>query len=461
MAAALAERDMQAILTIYKRWTGASQPQIATMTGVPQPTISLILNGKRQITSLETFEKFAEGLDIPRERLGLASADPAGPLPACGEQLRLLPDVPAARPRTVGTGVDVLVRLWRADQDQPEQAGAASVDPTLWTETALDWLLHSTDRTTREPSTGRRVGLADVEALQTTTAMFADLDNRYGGGHARGAFVAFLSTDVEAMMRGRYSAEVGPRLFSAVAEALLLAAWMAYDAGLHGLAQRYFVPALHVAQTGGDRMLAGSVLSAMSHQASFLGEYRHAANLARASATGTAGVATPTLTAQFHAMEARAHARLGDAAACDSALSAAEREFGRRNPVDDPARIGYFDEAELSAEFGHCLRDLGRAAGARTWAGRSVGANADGAFPRSDFFAAMVLADAHLDHDDPEPACRVALQALAIGDQLKSARCAAYVQEFRTRLTKLGNSTIAREFNQQAAAHRLWTPAAA
>jgi hypothetical protein len=36
MAKALDDRDMRAILTIYRRWTGASQSQIAAMTGGPQ-----------------------------------------------------------------------------------------------------------------------------------------------------------------------------------------------------------------------------------------------------------------------------------------------------------------------------------------------------------------------------------------------------------------------------------------
>jgi hypothetical protein len=157
-------------------------------------------------------------------------------------------------------------------------------------------------------------------------------------------------------------------------------------------------------------------------------------------------------------MEARAHAGRGDAQACDAVLTAAETAFARRSPEDDPGWIGYFDEAELSAEFGHCYRDLGRAAGARTWAGRSVDASSDGTFARSDFFAAMVLADAHLDHGDPEPACAVALQALSIGDQLKSARCAAYVTEFRSRLVKIGRASVARHFAEQAASHRLWQP---
>jgi hypothetical protein len=48
--------------------------------------------------------------------------------------------------------------------------------------------------------------------------------------------------------------------------------------------------------------------------------------------------------------------RLGDARACDLALSAAVTMFERRTPGDDPEWTRYFDDAELAAEFGHCLR---------------------------------------------------------------------------------------------------------
>lgn len=54
-----------------------------------------------------------------------------------------------------------------------------------------------------------------------------------------------------------------------------------------------------------------------------------------------------------------------------------------------------------------------------------------GTHVRSDFLATMVLADAHLRAGEPEEACRVALDTLDLGDQLKSARCVAYLAEFR------------------------------
>jgi hypothetical protein len=47
MAEALDNRDMTAILRIFRQWTGASQYQIAMACGFAQPVISRIANGKR------------------------------------------------------------------------------------------------------------------------------------------------------------------------------------------------------------------------------------------------------------------------------------------------------------------------------------------------------------------------------------------------------------------------------
>src|SRR6266702_7556997 len=81
--------------------------------------------------------------------------------------------------------------------------------------------------------------------------------------------------------------------------------------------------ALALADAGNDRLLGASILDAMSHQATFTGRFTEAASLARAARAGTRGIATPTLTAHFHTMEARALARLSDAKACGHALSEA------------------------------------------------------------------------------------------------------------------------------------------
>ncbi|WP_219420243.1 hypothetical protein [Pseudonocardia nigra] len=195
----------------------------------------------------------------------------------------------------------------------------------------------------------------------------------------------------------------------------------------------------------------------MSHQATFLGRFREAANLARAARVGSVASGVPILTSHFYVMEARALARLGDAAGCDQALAAAMTEFERHTPGEGPAWIQYFDEAELAAEFGHCNRDLGRPGHASSYASQSLG-SASGDYLRSDFFATMVLAHAYMDQGEAEEACRVALRALEIGENLKSSRSASYVAEFRQRLHRARGSVILRDFESKAEGARLWTP---
>jgi hypothetical protein len=63
-----------------------------------------------------------------------------------------------------------------------------------------------------EPARGVRIGSSDVEWFRATVDMFAKLDDRYGGGHARSALTQYLSTDAERMLNGRYSDETGRAL---------------------------------------------------------------------------------------------------------------------------------------------------------------------------------------------------------------------------------------------------------
>jgi transcriptional regulator with XRE-family HTH domain len=77
MRSALADRDVARIFKIYRRMTGSTQQQIGEAIGEPQSHVSAIERGKRRVESLATFERIAAGLDIPRRLLGLAdSASP-------------------------------------------------------------------------------------------------------------------------------------------------------------------------------------------------------------------------------------------------------------------------------------------------------------------------------------------------------------------------------------------------
>jgi hypothetical protein len=373
------------------------------------------------------------------------------PRPASVTEISLeYPDTPAQAAGNVAS-------LWQADLADQNVLGRGRIEPGAWTNASLHWLVDPVRPPDSDLPGGVRVGLGDVERFRVTVETFGQLDDRFGGGHARPALIQYLSGDGDRLLRGRYTGTVGSALFSSVAEATLLGAWMSYDsAPRSALAQRYFIQALGLAQAAGDRLLGASILDAMSHQATFTGRFGEAANLARAARTGTAGVATATLTAHFHTMEARALARLGDAKGCDRALAEAVREFERRTPEEDPEWIRYFDETELAAEFGHCMRDLGRAVDAAQYASRSVGAADGTGFVRSDFFATMVLADAYLAAGELEQGCVTALRALTAGEMIRSGRCVNYLREFRQHLTRAADATVVTDFHEQARGSRLW-----
>ena len=458
--AALRARDIGALLHIIRRNAGASQIRLSAAIGFSQGRVSEIMRGARQVTRLDVLERVAAGLDMPdHARIALGIAPTGGPSvdPATtASELAISPDLGLAYPDQLSANVETVTSLWHADRE-PALIAQAPVEPAAWNDTSLRWLTASDAEQSLERQTGPRIGAADVERFRDTVDYFAALDNRFGGGHARQALISYLRDDGGRLLNGRYTSTVASSLYAAVAEATLLAAWMSYDSAPEsGLAQRYFVQALALAQAGHDRLLGASILDAMSHQATFVGRYREAANLARAARTGTQGVATPTLTAHFHVMEARAHARLGDARACDSALSEAVTQFERRTPDEDPEWISYFDDAELSAEFGHCFRDLGRPVDATQYANQCLGTINDTTFLRSDFFATMVLADAHLDAGEAEQACGVALEALKAGEQLRSARGVSYLREFNQRLTRCGDFAEKSRFEDQAREFRLW-----
>lgn len=463
VTSALARQDIGELFRLLKKWTGMSQTRIGAATGLYQGRVSYIINGKYQVTSLKSLAGIANGLHMPgpaRTALGLApgSTDHTGlgHVSLDGLGSRPIPDT--RYPATAEQVVSATTALWQADSARWQEAISAELDPAAWNSAALAWLLSQPDGTLPATGTGLAVGSADVARVRASTALFAELDNRFGGAHARRSLIHFLDRDAAALLTGRYTDETGRELFAAVAEASLLAAWTSYDCGLHGLAQRYFVQALRLAQSAADRRLACSVMSAMSHQATYLGHLPEAVNLARAAREGLRDQATPALTAQFLTMEARALASSGDTHGCHAALAAVERAFHVPEPGVDPEFISYFNEAEMAAETAHCFRDLGDANEAACRAALATPSN--GEYARSDFFASMVLADALADQGDPEQACETAQSALRVGEAVTSARCVAYVREFRHRLDRFDGNPAVRDFTEQAAEHALWIKAA-
>jgi hypothetical protein len=232
--------------------------------------------------------------------------------------------------------------------------------------------------------------------------------------------VEYLRGEVAPLLHGRYNDAVGRALFSATAEFTLSVGWMAYDAGKHGLAQRYMAQALRISHVANDRAFGGRILAAMSHQALHLGDVRHGLDFACAARTGTQGAVTPTAAAMLAAMEACAHAARGDASPCLRALTDAERAFERSNPSEDPPWVD-FDEGGLTGHLARSFRDLNRPREAEQFALRSIQLCRP-THLRTRVQRYAILASANAQQGDLEGACAVGRQALEEMGRLRSKR---------------------------------------
>ncbi|KPC84502.1 hypothetical protein [Streptomyces sp. NRRL S-4] len=303
-----------------------------------------------------------------------------------------------------------------------------------------------------ERGTGQRVGSGDVAALRSVGELFRTLDNTYGGGHARQALVRYLEHEAEPMLRGSYGEAIGRRLFSAAADLTRLAGWTSYDIAAHGLAQRYFVQALRLAQAAGDRAYGAFVLITMSRQAVYLGHGREAVQLARVAQQGIGSSAPPVVLALLHSVEARGHGVLGETRACVAALARAERALGTSRPGDEvPHWARYFDEAQLADEFGHCHRDLQQYRAAAQHAERSLQLRAP-AYARSRLFCRVVLASARLGLGELDQACLLGAEAAQQAAEMRSVRATEYVRDFERRLEPYRDAVAVRGYRDRVAA---------
>jgi transcriptional regulator with XRE-family HTH domain len=78
---ALRRRDVGALFRAAQQYAGASQSRLAVATGLLQGRVSEIVKGTRTVTTLDVFERVADGLGMPDEArilLGIAPLHPAG-----------------------------------------------------------------------------------------------------------------------------------------------------------------------------------------------------------------------------------------------------------------------------------------------------------------------------------------------------------------------------------------------
>ncbi|MEU2261145.1 transcriptional regulator [Streptomyces sp. NPDC019645] len=348
---------------------------------------------------------------------------------------------------TVLGAIEQVCELWRSDVGRRDFLTGSTVAASALVEPSRDWLITGADAQVARQA-GARVGLPDVEAVRAMTKALTGLDHRFGAGHVRPVVVHYLNSVVSGLLSGSYREPVGRQLFAAVARLTELAGYMAVDTGQPGLAQRYYIQALRLAQAAGDRAYGGYVLAAsMSHLAAELGNPREIAQLARAAQEGARGQVTPRAEAMFHAAEARGHALLGDARTCQEAAARAIAALDRANPEagDDPDWIAHFDHAYLADELAHCHRDLGQADQAARRATESLAGHPESRARRRGI-GLVLLATARLQQREVEEACRTGTRAMELLGTLRSSRGTEYLEDLHQRLEPYAAEPSVREF---------------
>ncbi|GAA3744310.1 sporulation protein [Streptomyces tremellae] len=440
------------------------------------------------------------GRPVPLHEIGLADADPA-------------PEVGLAFPRDVGQAVHAATELYRLDLAGRRAGGggiwqslAGSFSVSAYATPASRWLITPADSSVaRDTSTalaarggdgtGRRaaprrgpagpttagaglvkqpaaaeaapaegqtaegaegaaplrVGHSDVAKLREAAADARRWDSKYGGGDWRSSMVPeCLRVDAAPLLLGAYSDEVGRGLFGATAELTRLAGWMAFDTGQQEAAQRYYIQALRLARAAADVPLGGYVLASMSLQATYRGFADEGVDLAQAAVERNRGLATARTMSFFRLVEARAHAKAGDATAAGAALKAAEGWLERSRAGDaDPSWLAFYSYDRFAADAAECYRDLKLPRQVRQFTEQALSKPTE-EFVRSHGLRLVVSAVAELESGNLDAACAAGTRAVEVANRISSARTTEYVRDLLHRLEPYGDEPRVVELRERA-----------
>ncbi|GGU88662.1 hypothetical protein GCM10010211_63920 [Streptomyces albospinus] len=202
----------------------------------------------------------------------------------------------------------------------------------------------------------RRIGMPEVDMVIAMTEKVSELDDQFGGRHARPMAAAFLVNTVAPYLRADASESVRKAMLSAAADLSYLTGYMAVDEGVHGLAQQYYLKALELAGAAEDHLTYCTTLRGMSVQAVDLGHGREARRLADAAAAASPQ-AGPRMRAFLAGQQAHAYAQIGGS---NSALTyLREAEVAMDKAESRGKAFGSYDPSALNYHISQVRYELG------------------------------------------------------------------------------------------------------
>ncbi len=359
-------------------------------------------------------------------------------------------DVGLSFPRDLSSSVQAATELW-SQVERRRFLESAAFAITAYAVPTQRWLITPADSAAAHAG-GRRVGTGDVALLRESAEQTRHWDSRHGGGDWRTSILnRCLHEQATPLLHGSYPDAIGRQLFAVTAELSRLAGFTAFDRGHHDAAQRYFIQALRLARAAGDLPLGGYVLASMSMQAMLRGFPNEAIDMAQAATERSRGTATSRTTAFFRLIEARAHARAGDAPAAARALSASGRLLEASRPGDsDPRWIDFYTPARFAADATEVYRDLRRPDLAWRWHTDAEPMPVD-TYTRSVGMRLAIVGATRLQARDLDEGLALGHRSLDILATVQSHRAKDYIRDLLAELTPWRHEPTARVFTHRAA----------
>ncbi|WP_251074176.1 tetratricopeptide repeat protein [Streptomyces sp. ISL-111] len=268
--------------------------------------------------------------------------------------------VPRDHSPTAADTVEGLIDLGRQDMDPSRRsvlgAGLFSVALTI-----PGWPDVIGRAEAVQSGRARRIGMNEVDMVIAMTERVSELDDQFGGRHARPMAASFMVNTVASYLRADAPDDVRKAMLSAASDLLYLTGYMAVDEGLHGLAQRYYVKALELAGAAEDHLTYCTTLRGMSVQAIDLRHGGKAMELADAAAAASPK-AGPRMLAFLAGQQAHAAAQTGDRTRALRYIREAETAMDRAESRGKA--FGSYDPASLNYHISQVRYELGDVSGA-------------------------------------------------------------------------------------------------
>ncbi len=292
----------------------------------------------------------------------------------------------------------------------------------------------------------QRIGMQDVDTVIAMTERISDLDDQFGGRHARPMAAAFLVNTVASYMRCEGLESVRKAMMSAASDLCYLTGYMAVGEGFHGLAQRYYLKALQLAGASEDHLTFCTTLRGMSVQAVDQGHGPYAVRLAAAAAAASPQ-AGPRMRAFLAGQQAHASAQVGDRKNALTYLR--EAEIAMEKAESQSKTFGSYNPSSLAYHIGQVRYELGDVSGSILALTESDKLRHT-SFRRNRIRYLSILAERQLEIGHLEEACDTWGKVVEIYPHVKSGQCDEKISTMAKRISPYVKNRNVRALRERA-----------